>query len=215
MLKFTMGPGIYDIVLEKGPGMKRIPILLLVFIVVFLPTYPWGLTTGDYEKKFDGQGKELIIDWGLFKSIEERDRLEKQLEIVWEAFEKNRDDFRLSKRIEITRSTDLVSLSDVIEKDNDLLKITLSRRGNSVIPQDTILKTLRSKPFFYFTTETMKYKRRKVVRDLGRDGYYYEEDGEIKYAAVDTVELFQREKERKKYFKEKEKEEKKKIDEGF
>ena len=87
-----MGPGIYDIVLEKGHGMKRIPLLLLVFIVVSLPTSPWGLTTGDYEKQFDGYGKELIIDWGVFGSIEERDRLEKQLEVIWEAFERHRDE---------------------------------------------------------------------------------------------------------------------------
>jgi hypothetical protein len=210
-----LGPGIYDIVLAKGDEMKRIPILLIVFIIVFLPTAPWGLTTEDYEKKFDGQGKKLIIDWGLFQSIEESDRLEKQLGIIWEAFEKHRDDFRLIKRIEITRSTDFVSLSDEIEKDNDLLKITLSRSGNSTIPQEKILQTVRRRPFFYYTKETLRYKERKVVRDLGRDGYYYEEDGEIKYAAVDTVELFKKEEERKKYFEEKEKERKKKIDEGF
>jgi hypothetical protein len=210
-----MGPGIYDIVLAKGDEMKRIPILLIVFIIVFLPTAPWGLTAEDHEKKFDGQGKKLIIDWGVFQSIEESDRLEKQLGIIWEAFEKHRDDFRLIKRIEITRSTDFVSLSDEIEKDNDLLKITLSRSGNSTIPQEKILNTVRRRPFFYYTTETLRYKERKVVRDLGRDGYYYEEDGEIKYAAVDTVELFKKEEERKKYFEEKEKEQKKKIDEGF
>ncbi|MCK5552112.1 MAG: hypothetical protein KAJ09_03130 [Deltaproteobacteria bacterium] len=195
--------------------MKRIPILLLVFIVFSLPTSPWGMTAGDYEKKFDGHGKELIVDWGVFGSIEERDRLEKQLGIIWEAFEKHRDDFRLTKRIEITRSTDLLSLSDVIEKDNDLLKITLSRSGNSTIPQEKILKTVRSRPFFYYTKETVNYKKRRVVRDLGREGYYYEENGEIKYAAVDTVELFKKEEETKKYFEEKEKEEQKKIEEGF
>ena len=195
--------------------MKRIPLLLLVFIVVSLPTSPWGLTTGDYEKQFDGYGKELIIDWGVFGSIEERDRLEKQLEVIWEAFERHRDDFRLTKRIEISRMTDFLSLSDEIEKDNDLLKITLSRTGNSIVPQETILKTLRRRPFFYYTKETLNYKKRKVVRDSGRDGYYYEEDGEIKYAAVDTVELFQKEKETKRYFEQKEKEERRKIEEGF
>ena len=184
--------------------MKRLPLLLLVFIIVFLPTSPWGLTKGYYEKKFDTRGKKLIIDWGVFKSIEERDRLEKQLEIVWEAFERHQDDFRLTKRIEITRSTAFLSLSDEIEKDNGLLRITLSHSGNSIVPQETILKTLRKRPFFYYTKETLNYKKRKVVRDLGRDGYYYEEDGEIKYAPVDTVDLFEKEKERKKYFEEEE-----------
>ncbi len=195
--------------------MKRITFLLLIFITVFFPRSPWGLTKGYYEKKFEAQGKKLIIDWGLFTSIEEKNRLEKQLESLWEAFSNHKDDFRLTKRIEITRSTDLFSLSNEIERDNDLLKITLSRSGSSTISRDLILKALRSRPFFYYTKETLNYKNRKVVNDLGREGYYYEEDGQIKYAAVDTVELFQKDREIKKYFEEKEREETKKGDEGF
>jgi hypothetical protein len=195
--------------------MKRIPLLLLIFVIVFFPRSPWGLTKGYYEKKFEAHGKELIIDWGLFTSIEEKDRLEKQLETLWEAFSNSQDEFRLTKRIEISRSTDLFSLSDEVEKNNDLLKITLSRSGISTISGDTILKTLRSRPFLYYTKETWNYKRRKVVRDLGREGYYYEEDGQIKYAAVDTVELFQKEKETKEYFDQRRREERKKIEEGF
>jgi hypothetical protein len=195
--------------------MKRMPLLLLIFVTLFFPRSPWGVTKGYYEKKFEAHGKKLIIDWGLFTSIEEKDRLEKQLETLWEAFSNHQDDFRLTKRIEITRSTDLISLSDEIEKDNDLLKMTLSRSGNSTISGDTILKTLRRRPFFYFTKETLHYKKRKVVRDLGREGYYYEEDGQIKYAAVDTVELFQKDKETKEYFEQREREEKRKIEEGF
>ncbi len=54
-----------------------------------------------------------------------------------------------------------------------------------------------------------------MVRDLGRDGYYYEENGEIKYAAVDTVELLQKEEEREKRVEKEEKREREAIDEGF
>jgi len=124
------------------------------------------------------------------------------LKVLWEIFRKHRREFRLTKRIQITRSADFLSLSDEIKKDNDLLRITLSRTGNSIISQKKILKTLRSRPFFYFTKEILKYKRRKVVRDLGREGYYYEEDGEVKYAAVDTVELLQKKEENERYFEE-------------
>jgi len=195
--------------------MKKLHILLPVFIIIFPTISLWGLTKGEYEKKFDARGKKLIVDWGLFESIEEKERLETQLKTLWEAFSKYQDDFRLTKRIEITRSTDLLSLSDEIEKDNDLLKITLSRSGGSIISEDKILKTLQSRPFFYYTKETLNYKKRKVVRDLGREGYYYEEDGQVKYAAVDTVELFQREKEIKEYNKERRKKERRQVEEAF
>ncbi len=195
--------------------MNRIHILLLVFIIVFLTTPSWGSKRGEYEEKFDAQGKQLIADWGRFDSIEKRERLERQLKVLWEVFSKYQGEFRLIKRIQVSRSTDLFSLSDKIEKDNDLLMVTLSGTGNSIISQKKILKTLRSKPFFYFTIETMKYKQRKVVRDLGREGYYYEEDGEIRYAAVDTVELFQKEQDTKRFFEEEERERRKKIEEGF
>ena len=194
--------------------MKKIHILLPILIIVF-PTIPlWGLTKGEYEKKFDAGGKQLIIDWGLFKSIEEKERLKTQLKTLWKAFTKHQDDFRLTRRIEITRSTDLFSLTDKIEKDNDLLKITLSRSGNSVVSKKGILKTLRNRPFLYYTKETLNYKKRKVVRDLGREGYYYEEDGQEKFAAVDTVELFQREKEIKEQTKKRKEEGRKQIEEG-
>lgn len=196
--------------------MKReIYLLLLFFIIVSFSTSSWGSAGEEYEEKFRAQGKRLTVDWGLFDSIEQSERLERQLKVLWEIFRKHRREFRLTKRIQITRSADFLSLSDEIKKDNDLLRITLSRTGNSIISQKKILKTLRSRPFFYFTKEILKYKRRKVVRDLGREGYYYEENGEIKYAAVDTVELFKKEEETKKYFEEKEKEEQKKIEEGF
>jgi len=195
--------------------MKKLHILLPVFIIIFPTISLWGLTKGEYEKKFDARGKKLIVDWGLFESIEEKERLETQLKTLWEAFSKYQDDFRLTKRIEITRSTDLLSLSDEIEKDNDLLEITLSRSGGSIISEDKILKTLQSRPFFYYTKETLNYKKRKVVRDLGREGYYYEEDGQVKYAAVDTVELFQREKEIKEYNKERRKKERRQVEEAF
>lgn len=195
--------------------MKKLHILLPVFIIVFPTLSLWGLTKGEYEKKFDAHGKKLIVDWGLFESIEEKERLETQLKTLWEAFSKHGDDFRLTKRIEITRSTDLLSLSDEIDKDNDLLKITLSRSGGSIISRNKILKILRSRPFFYYTKETLNYKKRKVVRDLGREGYYYEEDGQVRYAAVDTVELFQREKEIKGYNKERREKERRQVEEGF
>ncbi len=195
--------------------MKKLHILLLVFMILFPTISLWGLTKGEYEKKFDAHGKRLIVDWGVFQSIKEMERLEAQLETLWEAFNKNQDDFRLTRRIEITRSTDLLSLSDETEKDNDLLKISLSRSGNSIVSQKQILKTLRRRPFLYYTKETLNYKKRKVVRDLGKEGYYYEEDGQIKYAAVDTVELFQREKEIKEYTKERQEEERRQIEEGF
>jgi hypothetical protein len=195
--------------------MKRIPLLLLIFVTVFFPRSPWGLTKGYYEKKFEAHGKRLTIDWGLFTASEEKDRLEKQLETLWEAFSNHQDDFRLTRRIEITRSTDLFSLSDEIEKDNDLLKMTFSRSGHSTISEDTILKTLRRRPFLYYTKETWNYKMRKVVRDLGREGYYYEEDGQVKYAAVDTVELFQKDKEMEEFFEQRERVERRKIEEGF
>ena len=195
--------------------MKKLHILLPVFMILFPTISLWGLTEGEYEKKFDARGKKLIVDWGVFGAIEEKERLETQLDTLWGAFNKNQDDFRLTRRIEITRSTGLFSLSDEIEKDNDLLKITLSRSGNSVISQEKILKILRSRPFLYYTKETLNYKKRKVVRDLGREGYYYEEDGQVKFAAVDTVELFQREKEIKEYTKEREKEERRQVEEGY
>ena len=195
--------------------MKKLHILLPVFIIVFPTLSLWGLTKGEYQKKFDARGKKLIVDWGLFESIEERERLETQLETLWEVFSKHGDDFRLTKRIEITRSTDFLSLSDEIEKDNDLLKITLSRGGGSIISQDEILKILRRRPFFYYTKETLNYKKRKVVRDLGREGYYYEEDGQVKYAAVDTVELFQRERKIKEYEKQRKEKERRQVEEGF
>jgi hypothetical protein len=194
--------------------MKKLHILLLVFMILFPTISLWGLTKGEYEKEFDARGKRLIIDWGVFESIEEKERLGKQLKTLWKAFNKHKDDFRLTRRIEITRSTDLFSLSDEIEKDNDLLKITLSRSGNSIVSQKQILKTLRNRPFLYYTKETLNYKKRKVVRDLGREGYYYEEDGQVKYAAVDTVELFQREKEIKEQTKKRKEEERKQIEEG-
>jgi hypothetical protein len=185
-----------------------IHIFLLFFTIVCLARPCWGLTGREYEEKFSAQGKRLMVAWGLFGSIEERERLEGQLEVLWEAFRKHRDDFRLTKRIEIERATDLFSLSDEIQKDNDLVKITLSRAGKSVVSEDRILKTLRSRPFFHITKEVIKYRKRKVVRDLGREGYYYEEDGEIKYAAVDTVELFQKKKAREKILEEEEEKEK-------
>ena len=195
--------------------MKKLHILLPVFMVLFPTISLWGLTKGEYEKKFDARGKKLIVDWGVFGTIEEKERLETQLDVLWEAFNKNQDDFRLTRRIEITRSTDLFFLSDEIEKDNDLLKITLSRTGNSIVSQKQILKTLRNRPFLYYTKETLNYKKRKVVRDLGREGYYYEEDGQVKYAAVDTVELFQREKEIKEYNKGREEKERRQVEEAF
>ena len=46
------------------------------------------------------------------------------------------------------------------------------------------------------------------MRDLGREGYYYEEDGETKYAAVDTAELFEKQRETQEHFEEQEKKEK-------
>ena len=183
--------------------MKReIHLILLFFIIFSLTTSSWGLAGEEYEEKFEAQGRKLTVDRGLFDSIEQRQRLETQLELLWEVFRKHRGEFRLTKRIQITRSTDFLSLSDEIKKDNDLLGITLSRTGNSIISQKKILKTLRSRPFFYFTKEMLKYKRRKVVRDLGREGYYYQEDGEVKYAAVDTVELLQKKEENERYFEE-------------
>ena len=196
--------------------MRRdIFILPLVLVIASLSTPCWGLAEGDYEEKFDAQGKKLTIDWGLFDSIGERRRLERQLEVLWELFNKDKGEFRLIRRFQITKSTEFFSLSDEIKKDNDLLRITLSRSGDSIVSGGRILKTLRSRPFLYFTTETIKYRRRKVVRDLGRDGYYYEENGEIKYAAVDTVELLKKEEEREKYVEEKERREREAIDEGF
>ncbi len=132
------------------------------------------------------------------------------MEFLWEVCRKHRGEFRLTKRIQISRSTDLLSLSDEIKKDNDLLKITLARTGKSVISQKKILKALCSRPFFYFTKEMVKYRQRKVVRDLGKEGYYYEEDGEIKYAAVDTVELLQRKGEIEKHFEEERRKEREK-----
>jgi hypothetical protein len=196
--------------------MRRdIFILPLVLVIASLSTPCWGLAEGDYEEKFDAQGKKLTIDWGLFDSIGERRRLERQLEVLWELFNKDKGEFRLIRRFQITKSTEFFSLSDEIKKDNDLLRITLSRSGDSIVSGGRILKTLRSRPFLYFTTETIKYRRRKVVRDLGRGGYYYEENGEIKYAAVDTVELLQREEEREKYVEDKERREREAIDEGF
>lgn len=183
--------------------MKReIYLLLLFFIIVSFSTSSWGSAGEEYEEKFRAQGKRLTVDWGLFDSIEQSERLERQLKVLWEIFRKHRREFRLTKRIQITRSADFLSLSDEIKKDNDLLRITLSRTGNSIISQKKILKTLRSRPFFYFTKEILKYKRRKVVRDLGREGYYYEEDGEVKYAAVDTVELLQKKEENERYIEE-------------
>ena len=191
--------------------MKReIHLILLFFIIVSFATSSWGLAGEEYEEKFEAQGKKLTVDRGLFDSIEQRGRLETQLELLWKIFRKHGREFRLTRRIQITRSTDLLSLSDEIKKDNDLLKITLARTGSSVISQDRILKTLRSRPFFYFTIEMLKYKRRKVVRDLGRVGYYYEEDGEIRYAAVDTVELLQRKGEIERHFEEERKKEREK-----
>jgi len=56
--------------------MKRLHILLPVIIIVFPTLSLWGLTKGEYEKKFDARGKKLIVDWGLFESIEEKERLE-------------------------------------------------------------------------------------------------------------------------------------------
>jgi hypothetical protein len=180
--------------------MKReIHLILLFFIIFSLTTSSWGLAGEEYEEKFEAQGRKLTVDRGLFDSIEQRQRGE----------------FRLTRRIQISRSTDLLSLSDEIEKDNDLLKITLARTGNSVISQKKILKTLRSRPFFYFTKEMLKYRRRKVFRDLGREGYYYEEDGEIKYAAVDTVELLQKKGEVEKHFEEERRKEREKALEQF
>jgi hypothetical protein len=171
--------------------MRRdIFILPLVLVIASLSTPCWGLAEGDYEE-------------------------ERQLEVLWELFNKDKGEFRLIRRFQITKSTEFFSLSDEIKKDNDLLRITLSRSGDSIVSGGRILKTLRSRPFLYFTTETIKYRRRKVVRDLGRGGYYYEENGEIKYAAVDTVELLQREEEREKYVEDKERREREAIDEGF
>lgn len=196
--------------------MRRdIFILPLVLIIASLSTPCWGLAEGDYEEKFDAQGKKLTIDWGLFDSIEQHGRLERQLEVLWELFNKDKGEFRLIRRFQITRSTELFSLSDEIERDNDLLKITLSRSRGSIVSGDQILKTLRTRPFLYFTTETIKYRRRKVVRDLGRNGYYYEENGEIKYAAVDTVELLQKEEEREKQVEKEKRRERETIDEAF
>ena len=196
--------------------MKReIHLILLFFNIFSLTTSSWGLAGEEYEEKFEAQGKKLTVDRGLFDSIEQRQRLETQLELLWEVFRKHRGEFRLTKRIQISRSTDLLSLSDEIKKDNDLLKITLARTGNSVFSQRKILKTLRSRPFFYFTKEMLKYRQRKVVRDLGKEGYYYEEDGEIKYAAVDTVELLQRRGEIKRHFEEEKRKEREKALEQF
>jgi hypothetical protein len=194
--------------------MKRILLFIVIVVTVFLPRSPWGLTRGYYEKKFEAHGKRLVIDWGVFTSMEEKGRLEKQLETLWGTFSNHQDDFRLTRRIEITRSTDFISFSNQIEKENDLLEMTLSRSGNSTISQDTILKTLRRKPLFYYTEETWKYRHRKIVRDLGRDGYYYEEDGQNKYAAVDTVDLLKRNKELEEYREQRRREERRKIEEG-
>lgn len=216
LLEISPWVEIYDIFLTKGPSMKReIHLILLFFIIFSLTTSSWGLAGEEYEEKFEAQGKKLTVDRGLFDSIEQRQRLETQLELLLEVFRKHRGEFRLTKRIQISRSTDLLSLSDEIKKDNDLLKITLARTGNSVISQKKILKTLRSRPFFYFTKEMLKYRRRKVVRDLGREGYYYEEDGEIKYAAVDTVELLQKKGEVEKHFEEERRKEREKALEQF
>lgn len=187
---------------------REVCVVILILLVVALSTQVWGLTDEEYEEKFGARGKQLLIDWRLFESLEERARLEKQLEILWKALGIHQDDFRLTKRIEITRSTGFFSLSDEIQRDNDLLKITLSRSGNSTISEETILKTLRSKPFLYYTQETLNYRKRKVVRDLGKEGYYYEEDGETKYAAVDTVDLFEKQRKTQKYFEEQEKKQK-------
>lgn len=189
--------------------MKReIRILGLILFIVVLSIQSWGLEHEEYEEKFSAQGMQLLIDWGLFESLEERERLGEQLEILWKTLTTHQDDFRLTKKIEITRSTGFFSLSDEIQRDNDLLRITLSRSGNSTISEETILKTLRDKPFLYYTKETLNYRKRKVVRDLGREGYYYEENGEIKYAAVDTVDLFEKQRETQKYFEERKKKEK-------
>ncbi len=183
--------------------MKReIYLLLLFFIIVSFSTSSWGSAREAYEEKFRAQGKRLTVDRGLFDFIEQGERLDRQLKVLWEVFRKHRKEFWLTKRIQITRSADLLSLSDEIKKDNDLLRITLSRTGNSIISQKRIWKTLRRRPFFYFTKEILKYRRRKVVRDLGREGYYYEEDGEVKYAAVDTVELLQKKEENERYIEE-------------
>lgn len=187
---------------------REVRVLGLILFIVVLSTQSWGLEHEEYEKKFSARGKQLLVDWGLFESLEERERLEKQLEILWKTLTTHQDDFRLTKKIAITRSTGFFSLSDEIERDNDLLRMTLSRSGNSTISEETILKTLRSKPFLYYTKETLKYRERKVVRDLGRDGYYYKEDGKIKYAAVDTVDLFEKQRETEKGFEEQEKQEK-------
>jgi hypothetical protein len=187
---------------------KEVCILSLILFIVALSTQSWGLEHEEYEEKFNARGKQLLIDWGVFESLEERERLEEQLGILWKTLTTHRDDFRLTKRIEITRSTGFFSLSDEIQKDNDLLRITLSRSGNSTLSEETILKTLRSKPFLYYTKETLNYRERKVVRDLGRDGYYYKENGEMKYAAVDTVDLFEKQRETEKGFEEQEKKEK-------
>jgi len=187
---------------------KEVRILSLILFIVALSTQSWGLEHEEYEEKFNARGKQLLIDWGVFESLEERERLEEQLEILWKTLTTHQDDFRLTKKIEITRSTGFFSISDEIQRDNDLLRITLSRSGNSAISEETILKTLRSKPFLYYTQETLNYRKRKVVRDLGREGYYYEENGEMKYAAVDTVELFEKQRETQKYFEELEKKEK-------
>jgi hypothetical protein len=187
---------------------KEVCILSLILFIVALSTQSWGLEHEEYEEKFNARGKQLLIDWGVFESLEERERLEEQLEILWKTLTTHQDDFRLTKKIEITRSTGFFSISDEIQRDNDLLRITLSRSGNSAISEETILKTLRSKPFLYYTQETLNYRKRKVVRDLGREGYYYEENGEMKYAAVDTVELFEKQRETQKYFEELEKKEK-------
>ncbi len=189
--------------------MKReVRVLSLIVFIVALSTQSWGLTDEEYEEKFSARGKQLLIDWGVFESLEERERLDEQMEILWKALTTHQDDFRLTKKIEITRSTGFFSLSDEIQKDNDLLMITLSRSGNSTISEETILKTLRSKPFLYYTKETLNYRKRKVVKDLGREGYYYEENGDIKYAAVDTIELFEKQRETQKYFEEQKKKEK-------
>jgi len=187
---------------------KEVRILSLILFIVALSTQSWGLEHEEYEEKFNARGKQLLIDWGVFESLEERERLDEQLEILWKALTTHQDDFRLTKKIEITRSTGFFSLSDEIQKDNDLLRITLSRSGNSTISEGTILKTLRSKPFLYYTKETLNYRKRKVVSDLGREGYYYEENGDIKYAAVDTIELFEKQRETQKYFEEQKKKQK-------
>ena len=189
---------------------RKMYLLLLFFIIVSFSTSSWGSAREEYEEKFRAQGKSLTVDWGLFDSIEQSERLERQLKVLWEIFRKLGKEFRLTKRIQITRSADFLSLADEIKKDNDLLEITLSRTGNSIISQEKILKTLRDRPFFYFTREMLNYKRRKVVRDLGRDGYYYQEDGEVKYAAVDTVELLQKKEENKRYFEEQRRKEREK-----